>query len=191
MNAARPFVDRTMTTWDGATLSYRAWLPAVPVDKALLLLHRGHEHAARWQTVVDALAFDDVAIFAWDARGHGRSSGERGAAENVAALVKDLDVFASHITKNYGVAADNMIVIWIFPPSGHLCRRTFARIRVLLPDVTIGIVMQAGGIWRGRCSARCSWTAATRADNRIVRRPSRWRGGMSSGLLERSRRARR
>lgn len=111
MNAARPFVDRTMTTWDGATLSYRAWLPAVPSDKALLLLHRGHEHGARWQDVVDTLGFDDVAIFAWDARGHGRSSGERGAAESVAALVKDLDVFASHITENYGVAADNMIVM--------------------------------------------------------------------------------
>ena len=111
MNAARPFVDRTMTTWDGATLAYRAWLPASPSNKALLLLHRGHEHAARWQDVVDAMALDDVAIFAWDARGHGRSSGERGAADSVAALVKDLDVFASHVTREYGVAADEMVLM--------------------------------------------------------------------------------
>jgi alpha-beta hydrolase superfamily lysophospholipase/SAM-dependent methyltransferase len=111
MNPARPFVDRTMTTWDGATLSYRVWLPAVRSDKALLLLHRGHEHGSRWQGVVDALGLDDVAIFAWDARGHGRSSGERGAAESVAALVKDLDGFASHISNTHGVAADKMIVM--------------------------------------------------------------------------------
>ncbi len=111
MSAARPFVDRSMTTWDGATLAYRAWLPAEPPRKALLLLHRGHEHSARWQAVVDALALDDVAMFAWDARGHGRSSGERGAAESVAALVKDLDVFASHITTTYGVAAADRIVM--------------------------------------------------------------------------------
>lgn len=111
MNAARPFVDRTMTTWDGATLAYRAWLPAVPSDKALLLLHRGHEHGGRWQAVVDALALDDVAIFAWDARGHGRSSGERGAAESVAALVKDLEMFASHIASTYGSARENTILM--------------------------------------------------------------------------------
>ena len=30
----------------------------------------------------ELLGLDDVAIFAWDARGHGRSAGERGAAEN-------------------------------------------------------------------------------------------------------------
>ncbi len=108
---ARPFAVRTMTSWDGAALSYRAWLPTTASDKALLLLHRGHEHGARWQSVVDELALDDVAIFAWDARGHGRSSGERGSAESVAALVKDLDVFASHITAKYGIAAGNMIVM--------------------------------------------------------------------------------
>jgi alpha-beta hydrolase superfamily lysophospholipase/SAM-dependent methyltransferase len=100
-----------MTSWDGATLSYHAWLPADPSGQALLLLHRGHEHGARWQEVVDALALDDVAIFAWDARGHGRSSGARGAAESVAALVKDLDVFMSHVTEEYGVAAGSTIVM--------------------------------------------------------------------------------
>lgn len=111
MSTARPFVDRSMTAWDGATLAYRAWLPAKPSGTALLLLHRGHEHSRRWQAVVDALALDDVAMFAWDARGHGRSSGERGAAESVAALVKDLDDFASHITAAYGVAAADIIVM--------------------------------------------------------------------------------
>ena len=89
MNDSRPAVDCSMTTWDGAALYYRAWLPAVAASKALVLFHRGHEHSGRWQHVVDALALDDVAIFAWDARGHGRSSGERGAAESVAALVKE------------------------------------------------------------------------------------------------------
>lgn len=111
MTATRPFVDRTMTTWDGATLAYRAWLPAGSPKHALILLHRGHEHGARWQPVVDALALDDVAIYAWDARGHGRSAGERGAAESVATLVKDLDAFAAHVTATCGVPAEDTIVI--------------------------------------------------------------------------------
>ena len=57
------------------------------------------------------LALDDVAIFAWDARGHGRSSGERGAAENFGTLVKDVDAFARHVRDNQGFAFENMIVL--------------------------------------------------------------------------------
>ena len=107
----RACVERSISTWDGATLFYRAWLPASPSDKALVLFHRGHEHSGRWQEVVDVLGLDDVAIFAWDARGHGRSSGDRGAADSVATLVKDADAFASHITSEYGIATENMIVM--------------------------------------------------------------------------------
>jgi len=111
MKQFRSAVERSMTTWDGATLFYRAWLPPTPASKALILFHRGHEHSARWQHVVDELALDEVAIFAWDARGHGRSSGERGTAESVAALVKDAEAFASHIGDAYGISTDNTIVM--------------------------------------------------------------------------------
>ena len=73
--------EQTMSSWDGTELFYRAWLPeGKKTEKALLLFHRGHEHSGRWQETVDAFGMDDVAVFAWDARGHGRSPGERGAA---------------------------------------------------------------------------------------------------------------
>ena len=111
MNQSRPVIERSMRTWDGATLCYRAWLPESPVSKALVLFHRGHEHSGRWQHVVDALGLDDVAIFAWDARGHGRSSGDRGAAESVAALVKDADAFAAHVATTYGISTENTILM--------------------------------------------------------------------------------
>src|SRR5215207_3721305 len=99
------------TTWDGAELFYRAWLPATPTDKALILLHRGHEHSGRWGEIVQALGLDDVAVFAWDARGHGESPGERGAAENVMALEKDLDCFVRHISEENRIPIENMIVM--------------------------------------------------------------------------------
>jgi len=57
------------------------------------------------------LGLDDVAIFAWDARGHGRSAGERGAAENFGTLVKDVDAFVRHVRDQYGFALENMIVL--------------------------------------------------------------------------------
>jgi alpha-beta hydrolase superfamily lysophospholipase len=98
-------------SWDGAQLFYRAWIPETRTEKALLLFHRGHEHSGRWSEFVKMLALDDLAIFAWDARGHGRSSGERGAAENFGMLVKDVDAFVRHVRDQHGFALENMIVL--------------------------------------------------------------------------------
>ena len=91
--------ENTFKTWDGVELFYRAWIPDKATDKALLLFHRGHEHSGRWQETVDSLGLDDIAIFAWDARGHGRSPGERGAAKNLHDVIKDVDAFARHISE--------------------------------------------------------------------------------------------
>lgn len=103
--------EHSMITWDGLELFYRAWRPPTPSDKALILFHRGHEHSGRFQEVVDTLALEDVSIFAWDARGHGRSPGERGHADNVACLVKDVDAFARFISKKYEIPIENMVVM--------------------------------------------------------------------------------
>ena len=103
--------EHIMSSWDGAQLFYRVWTPAAPTQKALLLFHRGHEHSGRWSEFVDMLALDDVAIFAWDARGHGHSAGERGGAANFGTLVKDVDAFVRHIRDHHGFAVENMIVL--------------------------------------------------------------------------------
>src|SRR5438477_7459630 len=103
--------EETMTSWDGAQLFYRAWIPPQPTKKALLLFHRGHEHSGRWTELVETLGLDDVALFAWDARGHGRSSGERGAAKNFGTMVKDVDAFVSWVRAHYGFALENMILL--------------------------------------------------------------------------------
>jgi alpha-beta hydrolase superfamily lysophospholipase len=102
--------EHTMSSWDGARLFYRAWIPEAPTQKALLLFHRGHEHSGRWSEFVEMLAHD-VAIFAWDARGHGCSAGERGAADNFGTLVKDVDAFVRHVRDHHGLAVENVIVL--------------------------------------------------------------------------------
>jgi alpha-beta hydrolase superfamily lysophospholipase/SAM-dependent methyltransferase len=113
MKASTAFqaTEHTAVMSDGAELYYRAWLPAVPANKAVLLFHRGHEHSGRWQETVEALALEDLAVFAWDARGHGRSPGERGSAENLARVIKDVDEFVRHISEKYRIALEDVIVI--------------------------------------------------------------------------------
>src|SRR5438128_6712940 len=103
--------EHAMKSWDGAELFYRAWIPRKATDKAILLFHRGHEHSGRWQQTVDLLELKDIAIFAWDARGHGRSPGERGAANNFAGVIRDVDAFARHISERYEIPIENMIVL--------------------------------------------------------------------------------
>jgi len=103
--------EQTFTSWDGAELFYRAWIPKRPTNKALVLFHRGHEHSGRWQETVDLLNLDDAAIFAWDARGHGRSPGERGGATNLRDVIKDVDAFARHISRRHAMPLENMIVV--------------------------------------------------------------------------------
>ena len=103
--------ENHLTTWDGAKLFYRSWIPSGATSKALILFHRGHEHSGRWQETVEALNFPDVAVFAWDARGHGRSPGERGAANSLTDVIKDTDVFVRHISERHSIPIENIVVL--------------------------------------------------------------------------------
>src|SRR6202049_4207897 len=103
--------EETMVSWDGVELFYRAWIPPEAKERALLLFHRGHEHSGRWLEFVETLGLPEVAIFAWDARGHGRSPGERGFAENFGTMVKDVGAFVHHIVERYGFALENIILL--------------------------------------------------------------------------------
>src|SRR4026209_2909026 len=103
--------EKTMASWDGAQLFYRAWIPNEAKQKALVLFHRGHEHSGRWSEMVEMLGLPDVAVFAWDARGHGRSPGERGAAKSLTDVIKDTDTFVRHISERHDIPIGNVIVL--------------------------------------------------------------------------------
>jgi alpha-beta hydrolase superfamily lysophospholipase len=110
---ARVAEEHEFTTHDGTRLFYRYWPATAPASpaKALALFHRGHEHSGRLQHVVDELGLPDFAMFAWDARGHGRSPGERGDSPSFAASVKDVDTFVRHVSAAHGVPIDNITVV--------------------------------------------------------------------------------
>jgi alpha-beta hydrolase superfamily lysophospholipase/SAM-dependent methyltransferase len=103
--------ERTFPTWDSTELFFRAWLPPSRPTMALLLFHRGHEHSGRFQQFVEDLGLTDVAVFAWDARGHGRSPGERGYATSYSSVVRDMEYFARFIEREYGIPQREMIAL--------------------------------------------------------------------------------
>lgn len=99
-------------SFDGESLFYRHW-PAVDEGprRAVVLLHRGHEHSGRIAHLVDELALPEHDFFAWDARGNGRSPGQRGDAPGFHALVRDLDHFIAHIGDTHGIAIEDIAVV--------------------------------------------------------------------------------
>jgi len=109
--ATRVAREHTFRTSDGVDLFYRAWAPVTPSNRAVVLFHRGHEHSGRWQDFVDRCGLDDCWIFAWDARGHGRSPGERGYAQSFGRMVRDADEFVRHVAEQNDIRIEDMAVV--------------------------------------------------------------------------------
>ena len=105
-------IESAFASHDGAELFYRAWPARSGMAKgAIVLLHRGHEHSGRVAHIAEELGLDDFAFYAWDARGHGRSPGERGHSPSFAHSVRDLDCFVRHISETGGFAMDRVAVV--------------------------------------------------------------------------------
>ncbi|WP_332822103.1 bifunctional alpha/beta hydrolase/class I SAM-dependent methyltransferase [Pseudomonas sp.] len=102
------------TTHDGVELFYRHW-PAKVTDatarRAVVMFHRGHEHGGRMAHLVDELDLPDFDFFAWDARGHGLSPGERGDSPSFATSARDVQTFIDHIGVQHGLAEEDIAVL--------------------------------------------------------------------------------
>jgi len=98
-------------SFDGTVLFYRSWKQNPAANRAMIVVHRGHEHSGRVGDLVEELDQQDVWVFSWDCRGHGLSPGERGYASSYYDLVKDLDAFVKFISAQHGIPAENMVIL--------------------------------------------------------------------------------
>lgn len=109
----RDVEERQFQTHDGVNLFFRYW-PCAQADqaaRAIVLFHRGHEHSARLEHIVNELDLPEFSMFAWDARGHGRSPGERGDSPGFAASVRDVDCFVHHVSREFDIPMQNIVVL--------------------------------------------------------------------------------
>lgn len=112
MTDARVPEEHHFQTHDGVSLFYRRW-PATGGTRrgAIVLFHRGHEHGARMAHLVEELDLPEFEFFAWDARGHGKSPGQRGYSPSFASSVRDVQTFIQHIGSAHGVRPEDIHVI--------------------------------------------------------------------------------
>ena len=82
---------------------WRAWIADSSFRCNLIIHHGLGEHSGRYGNILSSFAGEKVNIFAYDARGHGKSKGKRGAARSIQELVFDLDLFLAMLGKDFGV----------------------------------------------------------------------------------------
>ena len=75
---------------DGFKLFRQTWLPPGPPKRVLVIQHGLGEHSGRYGNVLQAFERSETAVFALDARGHGRSEGKRGHVDQFQLYIDDL-----------------------------------------------------------------------------------------------------
>lgn len=80
---------------EGLTLHTLSWEPVVTPRAQVVLSHGYAEHAGRYDVLAEALTKRDMAVYALDFPGHGRSAGRRGWVNSFAGQVTDLGAYVS------------------------------------------------------------------------------------------------
>ncbi len=113
MNQERSVLENFFQTSDGTELFYRKWEPVSESSKknAMIVLHRGHEHSGRLHDMIEKLDLPEFYAFGYDSRGHGKSPGIRGHAKDFSTLVDDLDQFCKHVSKEYDIPVQNIVIV--------------------------------------------------------------------------------
>ena len=79
------------TTPDGADIYTQTWLPDDTPQAIILIVHGLGEHSGRYGNYVSYFVPRGYALYSFDARGHGRSSGTRGHINRFDRYIEDID----------------------------------------------------------------------------------------------------
>jgi len=100
----------TFKTFDNQELFYRTWEHDAPSNgRVLLLLHRGHEHSGRLESIAAKKEFAGYKIYSYDNRGHGETKVE--ATYEFMDLVRDLDTFVNFVCEKEGKSKEELFVV--------------------------------------------------------------------------------
>ncbi len=97
-------------SFDGARIFYREWEPIQAFNgKIVLLLHRGHEHSARLDSIAKLSMFAGYKVFSYDNRGHGYT--QEGPTYEFMNLVKDLDAFVAFVCQKEHKKQEDIFIV--------------------------------------------------------------------------------
>tara|TARA_R110001583_G_scaffold7286_4_gene36318 strand:+ start:3813 stop:4655 length:843 start_codon:yes stop_codon:yes gene_type:complete len=82
----------SIKTSDDINLFYQVWKPDQSPYCVICLVHGIGEHSSRYRNWAKKFVANNVALLAFDQRGHGQSDGKRGVIPSYAALLDDIDL---------------------------------------------------------------------------------------------------
>ncbi len=88
-------------TEDGADLYEQTWLPDSDPKAVICLIHGLGEHSTRYEHVANYYTSRGYIMTAFDLRGHGKSSGQRGHYPSLDAAMNDIDSFIKSAEMKY------------------------------------------------------------------------------------------
>lgn len=86
---------------NGPQLFVHTWLPEHEPKAFLLVVHGLGEHGGRYAHLAEFFNNKDIAVWAPDHRGHGRTSGKRGHVNRLTDFVNDLERLRQHILNEH------------------------------------------------------------------------------------------
>lgn len=98
----------TFNTFDGGEIFYRTW-NVQPNQKSIIIIHRGHEHSGRLQHIAESPQFSAYNVFAYDLRGHGKTTTPNSSI--FMDYVRDLDAFSKHLKSEFQVSNKDIFVL--------------------------------------------------------------------------------
>lgn len=85
----------------GVEIFRRAWVPDT-TRAVVILCHGLGEHSGRYAQLAADFDKKDLAVFALDHRGHGKSGGKRGHVDSFDDYLSDLDSFRTEVDERFG-----------------------------------------------------------------------------------------
>lgn len=94
-------IKTTWTTADGIEIFGQYWWGEGAPKAVVCLVHGLGEHCGRYDHVAAALNENGYALYAFDHRGHGRSTGARGHIPNFEALMEEIDLVMAQAQQQF------------------------------------------------------------------------------------------
>lgn len=94
-------IESTRKTEDGMMLYEQTWLPDGDPRGVICLIHGLGEHSTRYEHVAQYYTTKGYIMTAFDLRGHGKSSGQRGHYPSLDAAMDDIDGFIKDTATKY------------------------------------------------------------------------------------------
>ncbi|RXQ93061.1 alpha/beta hydrolase [Ancylomarina salipaludis] len=88
-------------TPDDINLFSQVWKPSEQPDCVICLVHGIGEHSSRYEAWAKRFTEKNIAVFAFDQRGHGQSEGKRGVIPSYQSLLDDIDWVLKECRKEY------------------------------------------------------------------------------------------